>query len=64
MKYQVVIIENFLFANRKVTADKTIYYLQVVKHYSSGKTYNECVFITADDYQMLVQKYGEKEKTR
>lgn len=61
MKFKVVIFENLLFACRKVKGDKNIYYLQCIKHYDSGKTYNECIFISQKDYESLKTKFGEKE---
>lgn len=62
MKYQVVVVEKMISAIRKVDNDKTIYYLSFVKHYESGKTFTECIFITKVDYETLVAKYGEIEK--
>ena len=59
MKKKVVIIDKICYAIHKQKEGKDIYYLQVVKHYESGKTYNECVFLTKNDYQSFANKFGE-----
>ena len=62
MKYVVTIVENYLFAVHKEKSGKDIYYLQCIKHYDSGKTYNECIFLSKNDYDVYKAKYGEKQE--
>lgn len=62
MKFKVIILADVCYAIRKKKGDRDIFYLQVVKHYESGKKYNECVFLTKQDYDLFAKKFGEIEE--
>lgn len=56
---KVIKICDFIKAVCKVSKERNVYYISITKHYESGKKYTECVFISANEFDDLIKKFGE-----
>ena len=56
----ITILENYLYACKKVDGDRVIYYLKGVKHYASGKTFRFVQFIEKVDYEEFEKQFKQK----
>lgn len=57
-KFEKVVVPNIITAIHKVVNKDNVikhyYYLRIVSHFDSGKTYTNVVFITENDFNNLM----------